>query len=355
MESELPILWNSKYYIGNVKIPLKTQTENAIWHYSTKVIELEQENITALDGFSFTDRNYIDYDMIFPKKLWNKIGIWFRKPKCGNSVFLIEHKEQGILIPEMSFDIAFYGIQNNDYDIANFYMRPLKKDLGFKDIDSLLNNAYVINQYGYKELAKNVKPQYFPYLKELTYDKPDITIKLFSYDAYSNTIYKNLIDVYGKYYFNVIQYEHPLYGRQRSLLTLGYIFDLFKLGLLPKIELQKYKVDSYRGFYQNIHITSENDKWVKLTNAEWCGSSSESSALLEEMENALLKLLMKGIFEYVITIISYTSNIFVVYIDFYVKQKSNATNIAPYYIKNIINKIQKIEIREIIENIFHLK
>jgi hypothetical protein len=356
MENEIKIVWNSKYYIGNQKIPLKRKTENTIYHYTTKVIELDQENkIKALDGFSFTDRNYIDYDIIFSKKLWDKITIYFRMPKYGNSAFLISHKDQGILIPEMSFDIAFYGIQHNDYDIPNFYLKPILKRIGFKDVDSLLENALVINQYGYVEKAKNLKPQYFPYLKELAYDKPDITIKLFSYDIYSNTIYENLIDVYNKYYFNVIEYEHPFWGRRRELLTLGYIFDLFKLDVIPKIELQKYQIDAWRGFYQNIHISNENDKWVKLTDSEWCGSGSESSILLEEMENTLLKLLLKGIFEYVVTVISYTSNIFVVYIDFYVKKTNLATNIVEYHVKNLIDKIQKVEIKEILENIFHLK
>jgi len=350
MEKEnLPILWNSRFYIGNVKIPLKTQTNNTVFHYSTKVAELNQENkIVALDGFSLTDYSYLDL-FLREKRLRNDFEIYFRRPKYGNSAFILKTKDE-ILIPEMSFDNMFY-----DYDTANFYLKPLKNNLGFKDIDSLLNNSYVINQYGYKELAKNVKPSYFPYLRELTYDKPDMTLILYSLDDNLN-ITKNVIDIYNKYYFDITIVKR-WYEKIRALNFMGYVFDLTKLDVIPFMEFVKYKTDAWRGFYQNVDITSFNEKsgWIKLSNSEWAGAYSESEELLKDVENELLKLLYYGLFEYVLTIISYSSNIFVNYIDFYVKQKSNATNIAPYYIKNIINKIQKIEIREIIENIFHLK
>jgi hypothetical protein len=182
-----------------------------------------------------------------------------------------------------------------------------------------------------------------------------MTLILYSLDDNLN-ITKNVIDIYGKYYFDIIIMKR-WYEKLRIANFLGYVFDLMKLGVIPYMEFVKHKTDAWRGFTKNIDIEKLNEKngWIKLSDSEWCGAYSESSALLKDVENELLKLLYHGLFEYVLTVISYSSNIFVNYIDFYVKTKSNATNISPYYIKNIISKIQLIELKEIIENIFHLK
>jgi hypothetical protein len=325
---------SSGFWIGNEYIKRKTITNTSIYHYTTKVIEVNNNKIRALDGYSLTDHYYIK------ELIPNNYNVIFRCPRYGNSAIIINSKD-GIIIPQMSYDIMMF-----DKDATEYYLnRRIKNELGIKDVDDLINNAIIINEDGIIQNAKDVKPSYFPYIRELTYNKPDFTITLYTYDGEIN---KSIIDIYGKYYFNVVIIKR-FFEKIRSLLFLGYVKDI--IGIIPPFEINKIKIDPWRGHAEPNDINVCNE-WIRLTNSEWCGYTSESEFLLKELQDALLELLKLGVFESLATIIAYTSNIFVTYVDFYVKKKNINTNIFEHQIKSITNKIQYIEVKEILQNVF---
>jgi hypothetical protein len=324
------------HYIGNVFIPRKTISRNYAKHYTTKVIERNSNNeIIAIDGFSLTDTNYI-YQ--FDREIGRKIV--FRTPRHGNSMFIINGKD-GIIIPKMSYDVM-----GSDYETREFYLKPILKTLGFKDVDSLLNSALIYDQNGKIDYAKNVKPSYMPYLRELTYDKPDLTIMLYTCD---DGIEKSIIDIYNEYYFNVAVMDR-LFEKSRVLLFMGYIYDIY--GIIPFIKPVKRVIDGWRNYTMPLDFV--NNEWVKLTDSEWCGWTSKSEYMLKELEDQLIKLLQLGVFESLATVISYSSNIFVTYIDFYVKKSDFDSNVFKYKIEHVVKQIQNLEVKEIIENVLNL-
>ncbi len=83
---------------------------------------------------------------------------------------------------------------------------------------------------------------------------------------------------------------------------------------------------------------------------------SQSAAALENLEDALKKLVAKGIFKAMATVISYTSNIFVVYVDFYAKPCTldNKTVSIIENIKSTVDRIEKLESWEILKNLLNL-
>jgi hypothetical protein len=320
------------YYLGNVFIKRKKVTDSYVMHYTTKIVQKSSNGIIALDGWSS-----IDYRYIYEAKPRGEL--FFRNPRNANSIILYKDRDN-VIIPRMSYDIL-----SSDED---FYLKPIARKMGFRSVDDLLSSAVIYDQYGYLGRPEDVPPAYFPYIRELSYDKPDLTITLYTYDG---GIHKSVIDVYGIYYFNVFLYDHPFYRRQRQLLFMGYLIDIW--GIIPPITVSHVEIDPWRRYTKPIDFNGSD--WVKLTDSEWCGSYSQSELALKNLEDVLLKLLEIGVFESVATVISYSSNVFVTYIDFYVKKKDPATyNIYEEKIKRIVEEIQHLETREIIENILNL-
>lgn len=325
------------YRLGDVFIRRFTvedgPSSRAVYHYTTKVIEVEDNNIAALDGFSLTDYGYM------ARMLPEGYRVMFRKPKYGNSVVIVDGKD-GIVIPMMSYDIMAY-----DADTAKYYLRPFRKTLGLRDLDDLRKNVMVSNQYGEFVKAESVKPQYFPYLRELQGDKPDLSIVL-RYNVNNKWIVKNYLDVYGKYYFVLSDFQN------RNVLFLGYVQDIYNI--IPPIRPVKERLDPWRS--HTIPVDLEGGDWIRLTDYEWAGAMSQSAATLEKLEDVLKELVAKGVFKAMATVISYTSNIFVVYVDFYVKPYAldNKTVSIVENIKSIVDRIEKLESWEILKNVFNL-
>jgi hypothetical protein len=307
------------------------QNSKSIYHYTTKVIEVKGNEIAALDGFSLTDYMYMRG--VRPDGYY----IMFRKPRYGNSAIIVDSKD-GIIIPMMSYDIIAH-----DPDVAKFYLRPFRDILGLRDLDDLKSNAIVSNQYGEFVEAKHIKAQYFPYLRELLGDKPDLSIIL--YYNVKDRIVKNFIDLYGKYYFVLSDFEH------RHVLFLGYTLDIHNL--IPPIYPVKEFIDPWRAHSKPVDMMGD---WIRLTNYEWAGSMSQSAAALEKLEDVLKALVEKGVFRALATVISYTSNIFVVYVDFYVRPYAldGKTVSIIENIKNEVDKIEKLETWEILRNVLNL-
>jgi len=326
------------YYLGNTFIKRMTRGEGYIKHYTTKVVEVVDGELKIVDGWSLTDYYYVS-EMLARSNI--KAKVLFRAPKQANSIFVVVTKDE-VIMPGMSYDIVFF-----DEDAKKFYLKPLAGRLGFKSVDDLADSIVVYDQFhGRIAYAKDIKPSYFPCVKSLSYNKPDITIVL--HTIRNGKLCESTLDVYDRYYFYVECYEHPLYGRRKDMLFMGYITNIW--GIVPPVEPVYVPVDAWRGYYKPR--TFIHPDWVKLTDTEWCGLFSESAEALRRLQDILLKLLEMGVFEAVATVYSYSSNVLVLYVDFYVK-KNRSPNVYEEKIKSLVRKIQFAEAVEILENIFN--
>jgi hypothetical protein len=325
------------YRLGDVFIRRFTvedgPSSRAVYHYTTKIIEVKDGNLSALDGFSLTDYSYM------ARMLPEGYRVMFRMPRYGNSAIIVDGKD-GVIIPMMSYDIIAY-----DPDTAKFYLRPFRKTLGLRDLDDLKKNAMVINQYGELIKAESVKPKYFPYLRGLRGLKPDLSITL-RYNVNNKRVIKNYLDIYGKYYFVLTDFK------SRNVLFLGYVQDIYDI--IPPIKPEKEFIDPWRA--HTIPVDMAGGDWIKLTDHEWAGAMTQSAAELEKLEEVLEELVKRNVFKAMATVISYTSNIFVVYVDFYVKPYTlnDKTMKIIENIKSEIERIEKLETWEIIKNVFNL-
>jgi hypothetical protein len=131
---------------------------------------------------------------------------------------------------------------------------------------------------------------------------------------------------------------------------LGYTKDIE--GIIPPIRCEKEQLDPWRTI-SKIEQTRKSD-WIRVTDREWCGAWSESEKKLYELEETLKQMLRKGLLESLATVIAYSSNVFVNYIDFFIKPKILPKKETFELMKDLVAKIQALEIKEIFENIFHL-
>lgn len=316
--------------IGSVRFYRRIEDDKSIYHYTTKILEVKDNEIMALDGFSVTDSIYVEsYLRLHGLYDYHVIR---RVPRNGNAIFVIESPE-GILVPKMSFDIAFF-----DRDTARFYFKPLKY-LGYGDVDTLRENVKVLSAYGEVE----PDPEYLPWLKELSCDKPDCTITV--YDGRRDHIF----DIYGSYYFKVDIVERPFFGRWRVLEWMGYTRDLVKLGVLPPLEVRTVQIDGWRSRSETVFKGAE--QWHKISDYEWAGMFSESEEQLAGLREDLKRMVDLGVFDLLATVIHYTSNIFVTYVDFYVKAKEPNGRVIKV-LEEELSDLRRLQMKEILENIF---
>jgi hypothetical protein len=304
----------------------------SLYHYTTKIIEVVGGEVKALDGFSLTDYRYIAG--VVP----GKYRIMFRMPRYGNSAIIVDSGD-GVIIPMMSYDIISY-----DDDTARFYLKPLKSKLGLRDLDDIRGNAVVSNQYGEFVEAKYVKPQRFPFVRMLRGNKPDLSITL--YYNVGGRVAKNFLDIYGKYYFVVDGFDN------RNLLFLGYLLDIQNT-IIPPIHPVKERLDPWRARSKPLDLIGD---WVRLTDSEWAGAWSASAMALHKLEELLKALVGRGVFKALATVISYTSNIFVVYVDFYVKPRNldSKTELIIENLRSVVERIEKLELLEILKNVLNI-
>jgi hypothetical protein len=295
-------------------------------------VEIGGGEVRALDGFSLTDYRYIAG--VMPKKY----RVMLRMPRHSNSTIIVDSGD-GVIIPMMSYDILSY-----DNDVAKFYLKPFKSKLGLRDLDDIRSNAIVSNQYGELVEARYVKPQRFPNIKMLRGNKPDLSIAL--YYNVRGGIAKNFLDVYGKYYFVVDGFEN------RNLLFLGYLLDIQNT-IIPPIHPVKERLDLWRARSKPLDLVGD---WVRLTDSEWAGAWSASAMALGKLEEALKALVRRGVFRALATAISYTSNIFVVYVDFYVRPRNldSKTELIIENLRSVVERIEKLELLEILKNVLNI-
>ncbi len=326
----------SGWRLGDVFVKTVSVEESrssiSVYHYTTKIVEVAGGEVRALDGFSLTDYRYIT-GVIPPR-----YRVVFRTPRYGNSVIIVDSGD-GVIIPMMSYDIIAY-----DDDVARFYLKPLRSKLGLRDLDDVRSNAIVSNQYGEFIEARYVKPQRFPFLRMLRGNKPDLSVAL--YYNVGGRIVKNFLDIYGKYYFVVDSFD------SRNLLFLGYLLDIQNT-IIPPIQPAKERLDPWRARSKPLDLVGD---WVRLTDSEWAGAWSVSAVALGKLEEALKALVRMGVFKALATVISYTSNIFVVYVDFYVKPYAldSRTMMIIENVRSVVERIEKLELLEILKNVLNI-
>jgi hypothetical protein len=310
----------------------ESRSPTSIYHYTTKIVEVGGGEVRALDGFSLTDYRYIAG--VMP----GKYSAMFRMPRYSNSAIIVDSGD-GVIIPMMSYDIISY-----DDDVARFYLKPLKGKLGLRDLDDVKNNVIVSNQYGEFVEARYVKPQRFPFVRMLRGNKPDLSIIL--YYNIGGRIAKNFLDIYGKYYFVVDNFDN------RNLLFLGYLLDIQNT-VIPPIRPVKERLDLWRARSKPLDLVGD---WVRLTDSEWAGAWSASAMVLYKLEEALKALVRRGVFKASATVVSYTSNIFVVYVDFYVRPRNldRKTELIIENIKSVVERVEKLELLEILKNVLNI-
>jgi hypothetical protein len=310
----------------------ESRSSKLVYHYTTKIIETEEGEVVALDGFSLTDYMYIR--SIMPAGY----NVMFRKPRHGNSTIIVDSK-YGIIIPMMSYDIMAF----ND-DVARFYLRPFRDKIGLRDLDDVRSYAVVSNQYGEFVEARYVKPQRFPYIRMLHGNKPDLSVAL--YYNVKGRIVKNFLDIYGKYYFVVDNFDN------RNILFLGYLLDIQNTAI-PPIRPVVERLDLWRARSKPLDMVGD---WVRLTDSEWAGAWSASAMALGKLEELLEALVRRGVFKALATVISYTSNLFVVYVDFYVKPNAldSETELIIENLRSVVERIEKLELLEILKNVLNI-
>lgn len=313
--------------IQDFRVYRKTISNNFIKHYTTKVLTVIDGEIKGLDGFSLTDRFYIE-EFAYKKGL--KITTYGRYPRYGNAILVVKHKGN-YYIPKMSADII-----GNDSDSRKFYLKPLKRNYGIEPKDLL-----VIDQNGNIVEYEKYKASYLPVLKTTEYVglKPDLTLLVYDINHRQHRI-----DVFNEYYVYTYRGSlgyHPLF--------MGYVEDLVSLEVIPPIEVKKVYLDLWR-VRSETKRTIEKSLWAKLTEYEWCGAYTESEQKLEDLFERLKENIGKG-YDMVTAVIHYTSNIFVTYIDLWVRGLPKNIDELKYEIA----EIRDLELREIIENIFMVK
>jgi len=317
--------------IQDFKVYRKTISNNFIKHFTTKVAVVTDNELKALDGFSLTDRFYVE------GFLWEKglnITTYGRYPRYGNAIFLVEYNGE-FFIPRMSRDIV-----GNYEERVKFYMKPLLKQLKIS-----LDDIRVIDQNGNLWEWGKYKPTYFPNLKTGEYigEKPDLTVLVYDMNKKQHRI-----DIFGNYYVYTVK-GYYLGGKYYLPLFVGYVEDLVSAEIIPPIETVKVHSDMWR-LRSETRKTIETSLWVKLTEYEWCGAYTQSQERLEDLFERLKENIGKG-YDMVTAVIHYTSNIFVTYIDLWVRGLPKNIDELKYEIA----EIRDLELREIIENIFMVK
>ena len=313
--------------IQDFKVYRFTEAPNYVRHYTTRVVTIDGERITGLDGFSLTDTSYISY---FTQKRGLKISLWNRCPRYANAIFLAKFNGD-YFIPRMSRDIM-----GRWDDTVKFYMKPLLKRVGIR-----LEDINVIDEDGNTWSWSEYEPEYFPIIKPSEYAgiKPDLTLLVYDSNRREHTI-----DVFSDYYVYTIK-TRTYYEEVKEPLFAGYLKHLADAEVIPPIEVGKERLDLYRVRSRSRKVV-ENTLWYKLTDYEWCGAWTESQRSLEDLYERLKQNIGRG-YDMVCSVIHYSTTITSLYVDLWVRG-------LPYDYERLeeeIARIQDLETREIIENV----
>jgi len=311
--------------IGGARIYRKTETPNGIYHYTTLVFERNEALPEGfyVDGFSLTDSYYVYWRA---RKAGMDIDVVRRLPHLYNAIFLVAHKGDYIM-PYMSRCVLW-----TDEDVHKFYLRPLKirpDDILVMDRQGKLHGFY------------DIEVSYMPDIKPRSYDHhPDVTIIV------SDGEREVVFDVFTIFYVKVVT-DDPYWGRLPEFM--GYLDDLIALGIVPPIEVEHVRIDPWRVRHETKERRVETPyEWVRITDYEWCGWGSESSARLRDLWERVKENAGKGPYDIAAAVVHYTSNLFVVYVDIWLRGSKALKRVF----EGELEELRKLQNWEILKSLF---
>ena len=308
--------------------------ESYIKHYGTTVLKAKNGEITGLEGFSLTDSNYVDR---MARKLYLPLRIWRRVPRDDNAIFAVEHMGDW-LIPSMSADIV-----GKDEDRIKFYLKELFKQYSLTEED-----LWVISEDGIIGTFDKYVPSYLPNLKPGYYvgDKPDATVTI------TDTKRSHVLDIFGDYCIYTVEGWGYWQGYRLPRFMLQKRF-LISHNSMPNVDVAVRKTDAWRSVAEIVD--REEPDWVKITDSEWCGAYSEASEMLNQIYEDLKANIGAG-YDAIAAFVEYTSNIFVVYVDIYLRVSD--PRLLEKTLRAVAERVaeqRRVATREILENVFNLK
>ena len=312
--------------IQDVVFYRKTVSRNYVKHYTTKVLVILDGELRGLDGFGITDYFYIR-DFAVGRGV--SLQLYLRRPKFHNSILVAEYKGT-LYITRMSADTIW-----EDSEAREFYLKPLSRRLSMR-YEYLVDSLHVIDQYGNITEYSKYEPKYMPCIKPSWYpgEKPDLTLVV-----YDSTGRRHVVDVFSDYYVYRVR-DYPLF--------MGYLQDLVELEVVPPVTVETERVDTWRVRSRTVR-TIDASTWFKLTDYEWCGAYSRTQVELEKLFKFLRDNIGRG-YDMVCSVIHYTSNVFVAYIDIWVRG-------VPSSLMKVLERLELIRElagKEIIESIFRV-
>jgi len=311
-----------------------------IKHFGTPVLKIEDKEIVGLNGFSITDAQYVG-------QLSLKLGlvpeIHCRAPRDANAIFIVKHKGEWY-IPELSANIAGF-----DEDTKNFYFGKgyLKRILKENDVN-VDEDLWVMGEDGIIGQFKDYVPSYVPNLKPDYYVglKPDATVTI------TDMKKSHRLDIFGDWCVYTVKGWGFYSGSYLPRFMLQKRF-LISHNSMPNVDVAVRKTDAWRSVAEIVD--REEPDWVKITDSEWCGAYSEASEMLNQIYEDLKANVGAG-YDAIAAFVEYTSNIFVVYVDIYLRVSD--PRLLEKTLRSVAERVaeqRRVATREILENVFNLK
>jgi len=181
---------------------------------------------------------------------------------------------------------------------------------------------------------------------EYTAIKPDATILL--YERRRDGIAKHVFDIFGKYSVYVTE-GYYMFSKCKIPHFISYTEDLIDSYVFPYIETYKVRTDAWRVRTEIEYYPTE---WIRITNSEWVGAWSKSHAELEKLKDLLVENI-GTFYDAVAVLIKYTSNLFVVYADIFLRAKDiDGTYWVYGKLLPKLRELRELQVSEILESLF---
>ena len=267
-----------------------------LYHYETPILMMRGGELEYLDGFSYTDATWASSALPF-----ERYRVAVRAPRRAASIYAVYDEEAGALyLPRLSACVAK---ALNDEDNVRLYLGPLLRRLGRPPV-------YVFDAPGrlvpFEEWRWTSEDYAVPPSKYWLYlPKPDATVIIA--DGVAGR--EHVFDVVGRYAYRV---EEDELGYRRASFMVPWR-RLVEEAVVPPVELSYVSVDAWRGYTEAREVEARSC-WVKVVDSAMCSLDVGEAA--RRAWGALRRWAMEeGCLA--AAIVSYTSNVLVVYVDLY--------------------------------------
>ena len=344
-----------KGYLTNIlgtPIYRKIISYQFVQHYTTKIGFITDDNKVFLDGFSSTDRDYIrEWLYRYTNKDVDVYSFNPRRQSYALPIIWYREKDEWLITP-MSADVIAESIMYETYPYEKRLLREFK--LRLDDIVVRFpNHEVVLHDYVNDWSSDEGIPLMNNYL-EYSGLKPQSTVVIHDF---VKKYKKHRIDVFGKYSV----YTTP------EKVRLGFYYDGYQPLFLTRTEWLRESqiiptefltehIDAWR--CRTLSRPTESPTWFKLVNDFWVGLGSETAQEMKQFVDDLIEWNKETrLFNGILLNLNYSSNIFVVYLDIYLKLNLERLKDKKIWkkigmTKKKIEEIDKLATKEIIENVF---